>query len=42
MTELAGAENVQILVPNSQIWNAAIINHTAYKREPVGRLPSAE
>jgi small conductance mechanosensitive channel len=41
MTELAGAENVQILVPNSQIWNAAIINHTAYKREP-GQIPAGE
>ncbi len=32
MTELAGADGVQILIPNSQIWNAAIVNHTAYKR----------
>lgn len=33
MTELEAAENgVQILVPNAQIWNAPIVNHTAYKR----------
>lgn len=33
MTELEEVENkVQILIPNAQIWNAAIVNHTAYKR----------
>jgi small conductance mechanosensitive channel len=39
MTELAGDEGVQILLPNNQIWNAAIVNHTAYKRPVPGEAP---
>jgi hypothetical protein len=27
---------VQILVPNNQIWNAAIVNHPTYKRAAAG------
>ena len=36
MTELAGDENEQILVPNNQIWNAVIINRSAYQRAESG------
>ncbi len=32
MTELAGEDGTQILIPNGQIWNATIVNHTAYRR----------
>ncbi|MEP9367086.1 mechanosensitive ion channel domain-containing protein [Xanthobacter sp. VNH20] len=32
-TELAGAANVQILIPNGQVWGTAILNKSAY---PVG------
>jgi len=30
MTELVAADNTQILLPNGQVWGAAIINHSAY------------
>jgi small conductance mechanosensitive channel len=30
MTELIAADNTQILLPNGQVWGAAIINHSAY------------
>jgi small conductance mechanosensitive channel len=33
MTELEGEEQVQILVPNAQVWGAPIVNHTAYRRQ---------
>jgi small conductance mechanosensitive channel len=32
ITELEGEGGVQVLIPNSQVWNAPIVNHTAYKR----------
>ncbi len=32
MTELENENKDQVLIPNSQIWNAAIVNFTAYKR----------
>jgi small conductance mechanosensitive channel len=34
MTELEGEEQTQILVPNAQVWGAAIVNYTAYNRRP--------
>lgn len=34
ITELEGEGGIQVLIPNSQIWNAPIVNHTAYKRNP--------
>jgi small conductance mechanosensitive channel len=30
MTELVAPDNTQILLPNGQVWGAAIINHSAY------------
>ncbi|MCK1622481.1 mechanosensitive ion channel [Bradyrhizobium sp. 160] len=30
MTELVALDNTQILLPNGQVWGAAIINHSAY------------
>ena len=30
MTELVAADNTQVLLPNGQVWGAAIINHSAY------------
>ena len=30
MTELVAADNMQVLLPNGQVWGAAIINHSAY------------
>lgn len=29
-TELAGGDNVQILIPNAQVWGTALINHSKY------------
>jgi len=33
ITELEAEGGVQVLIPNSQVWNAPIVNHTAYKRD---------
>jgi len=30
MTELVAPDNTQILLPNGQVWGAAIVNHSAY------------
>lgn len=30
MTELVASDNTQVLLPNGQVWGAAIINHSAY------------
>jgi small conductance mechanosensitive channel len=30
MTELANSDNVQVLIPNSQVWGAAVTNFSAY------------
>jgi small conductance mechanosensitive channel len=30
MTELGAPDNTQVLLPNGQVWGAAIINHSAY------------
>jgi small conductance mechanosensitive channel len=30
MTELVALDNTQILLPNGQVWGAAIVNHSAY------------
>jgi small conductance mechanosensitive channel len=30
MTELVAPDNTQILLPNGQVWGAAVINHSAY------------
>jgi small conductance mechanosensitive channel len=35
MIELTGEDNVQILVPNNQVWNTAIINHSASKQKTI-------
>lgn len=32
VTELESEGSVQVLIPNGQIWNAPIVNFTAYKR----------
>ncbi len=29
-TELASGDNVQVLIPNGQVWGAAIVNQSAY------------
>jgi small conductance mechanosensitive channel len=34
-TELAGGDNVQILIPNGQVWGQALINNSAYDRRKV-------
>jgi len=31
MTELAGGDNIQVLIPNGQVWGAAMINFSAYE-----------
>lgn len=36
MTELAGGDNVQILIPNGQVWGAAITNVSTYATRHVG------
>lgn len=43
MTELQAAETgVQVLVPNGQVWNSVIVNHTAYQRSnPSPPMPPA-
>ncbi|MDQ7246614.1 mechanosensitive ion channel family protein [Dongia sedimenti] len=39
-TELAGGDNVQVLIPNGQVWGQAMINHSAYGIRRVGlKLP---
>lgn len=42
MTELASGDNVQILIPNGQVWGQAITNHSAYgTRRVTLRFPLA-
>lgn len=36
MTELAGGDNVQILIPNGQVWGTAITNVSTYATRHVG------
>lgn len=36
LTEIAGPDNVQVLIPNSQVWGAAITNFSTYPTRPVG------
>lgn len=36
VTELEAEGGVQVLIPNGQIWNAPIVNFTAYKRNSGG------
>lgn len=38
MTELMTTENVQILLPNSQVWGTAIINRSTYPGAGAGRV----
>jgi small conductance mechanosensitive channel len=35
MTELASSDNVQVLIPNGQIWGAALTNFSAYPTRQV-------
>jgi small conductance mechanosensitive channel len=42
MTELASGDNVQVLIPNGQVWGQAITNHSAYgTRRITLRIPVA-
>lgn len=35
VTELATVDNVQIIIPNSEVWSKAIVNYSAYDRRRV-------
>lgn len=38
MTELASTDNVQVLIPNGQIWGAALTNFSAYPTRRVSAV----
>jgi small conductance mechanosensitive channel len=38
MTELTTADNVQILLPNGQVWGTAIINRSTYPGANIGKI----
>lgn len=35
LTEIAGPDNVQVLIPNGQVWGAAMLNFSSYPTKPV-------
>lgn len=42
LTELAGGDNVQVLIPNASVWGQALINHSTYPNRRVEATVSAE
>jgi len=42
LTELAGGDNVQILIPNASVWGQALVNHSTYPNRRIETTVSAQ